>query len=119
MIQGGRNMTIEAKIELLRQKLAKDDKKYDLIGIYEDEHAFKCYSGHMDPWCNDRHMIYPVSWNKEIKTMGSFLAGHVSAFFFGTQFLNDEDFKNKVIDTLSSSKYVPEKIKIYAYKIVN
>ena len=64
-------------------------------------------------------MIYPVSWNKEIKTMGSFLAGHVSAFFLGTQFLNDEDFKNEVIDALISSNYVPEKIQIYAYKIVN
>lgn len=112
-------MTIEERIERLKEDLAKDDKKYDVIGIYKDEDAFKCYSGHMEPWCNDRHMIYPVSWNKEITTMGSCLSGHVSAFFFGIKFLNDEDFKNKVINALTSSEYVPENVKIYAYRIVN
>lgn len=112
-------MTIEERIERLKENLAKDDKEYDLIGIYEDVHAYKCYGGHMDPWCNSRHMVYPVSWNKEIHTMGSFIAGHVSAFFFGTRFLNDDDFNKKVIDALNSSKYDPEKIRICAYKIVN
>lgn len=112
-------MTIEERIERLKENLAKDDQRYDIIGIYEDEQAFKCYGGHMDSWCNDRYMIYPFSWNKEIQTMCSYLAGHVSAFFFGTRFLDDEDFKDEVIDALTSAKYIPEKIEICAYKIVN
>ncbi len=112
-------MTIKRKIERLRKKLANDDQKYDLIGIYENKDAFKSYGGYMDPWSEDRHMFHPVAWNKEIKTMGSCLTGHVSAFFFGTRFLNDKDFKDEIINALTSSGYVPKEIKIYAYKIVN
>lgn len=109
-------MTFEKRIERLKKNLSKDEK---IIGIYEDEHAYKCYGGHMDPWCNDRYMVYPVSYNREIETMGSLLAGHSSAIFFGTQFLNDDDFKTRIIRTLESLEYDSKRIKIIAYQIVN
>ena len=111
-------MTMEERIERLKEKLSMDNKQYDLIGIYEDEHAYKCYGGYMYPWCDDRHMVYPVSWNKEIQTIGSF-TGHVSAIFFGTRFLSDDDFEKKVLETLESLRYEAEKIKIHTYQIVN
>lgn len=110
-------MTIEKRLKRLTEDLAKDNKKYDLIGIYEDEHAFDCYKGHMSSGCADRHMIYPVSWNKEIKSMGSVLSGHVAAFFFGTRFLNDETFIQEIVNVLNIEHYDPEKIQIYSYSI--
>ncbi len=43
VVQGGIYMTIEERIERLEANLSKGDKQYDLIGIYENEHAYKCY----------------------------------------------------------------------------
>lgn len=111
-------MTMEKRIEKLKKNCNAEE--YDLIGIYEDKHAYECYNGHMAPWSNDRHMVYPVAWNPEVKTMGSLIGGTVSAIFFGTRYVSDEEFmKEKVMDALEKLGYNSKEIKIVQYKIVN